>query len=156
MKEIQKVTTEFQTQIEETLVKVFEGTPIVFGVIPSRDFGGNNMLKIWAACSDHNIHDVKGQKPQLVSLALWSDLELSPQHFGGSGGRSIYRKPNQEHPRERFLAQASEKIPFRKPKKDLKSITAAVERFFQRYIENLKKHRTELMHQDIVDYSFLS
>lgn len=123
-----------------------------------RGMGTKNNIGIAFSASDYNINNVRGQLPQLVSLALWNwddGLELKPQIFGGDGGQIIYRKPNMQDDREKYLAMKSVKIPFRKPKGELKFIYAAIERFCQNWVKTLKENRNELMYQDIVDYDKL-
>lgn len=117
--------------------------------------GRQPYLKIWIACSTHEINRVQGQLPQLVSLHLSNELELSHQVFGGNGGRWIYRRPNLDNPREKYLAMASEKVPFRTPEKTEDAVLRAIGRFIDNYKQLLIDNRAELMYQDIVDYNSL-
>ena len=113
-------------------------------------------LKISFACSDKNIHNVAGQKPQIVSLRLiLNSLELTTQVYGGNGGQHIYRKPDMEHPRERFLAMKSIKIPFRQPKKEEKFVLNAIDKFAKNWVLALVEHKDTLMYQDLVNYDEL-
>jgi hypothetical protein len=98
---------------------------------------------------------VQGQLPQVVSLHLSHELELSHQVFGGNGGRWIYRRPNMDSPREKYLAMASEKVPFRTPEKNEDAVLRAIGRFINNYKRILIENKAELMYQDIVDYDSL-
>ena len=117
--------------------------------------GRQPYLKIWIACSTHEINRVQGQLPQVVSLHLSHELELSHQVFGGNGGRWIYRRPNMDSPREKYLAMASEKVPFRTPEKNEDAVLRAIGRFINNYKRILIENKAELMYQDIVDYDSL-
>lgn len=115
-------------------------------------FGGF-YIKIMFAASEIEINRVSGQFPQVVSLSLDLDtLELGPQIFGGNGGQFIYRKPNLNDPREKYLAMKSVKIPFKKPKKEEKFILSAIERFGLNWVKTLKENKDELKYQEIVNY----
>jgi hypothetical protein len=115
---------------------------------------GEEHLKIAFAASEININDVRGQKPQIVSLCL-RDLELSVQAFGGNGGQVIYRQPNMEDSKEKYLAMQSIKIPFRQPKKEEKAILKAVEKFANNWLQALKDNQDKLTHQNLVNYQEL-
>jgi hypothetical protein len=118
-------------------------------------FNGN-YLKIVMAAHETNINGVSGQKVQVVSLNLdLSNLELTPQIYGGNGGQCIYRKPNQEDAKERFLAMKSVKVPFRRPACNEKDVLAAIERFAVNYKNTLIENRAVLMYQDFVNYDEL-
>jgi len=123
--------------------------------VRTRKILSEESIFIGLACSDENINMVEWQKPQLVSLCLFQDWELCPTHIAGSGGIRIYRKPDMNHPTEKYLAMKGEKVPFRKPQQNEKAVLKAVERFAQRYIDTLCKHKEVLMYDRIVDYSFL-
>ena len=115
---------------------------------------GDNYIKIAFAVSDFNINGVSGQKPQIVSLNLsLEDLELRPQCFGGNGGQRIYRKPNLKDPKEKYLAMAGIKIPFKQPKKEKKFVIAAIKRFAENWLNAIKENQNELMYSNYVDYS---
>jgi len=117
---------------------------------------GGDMIRIMFAASDHDINRVKGQKPQIVSLALTIDsLELEVQHFGGDGGQSIYRKPNMDDPSEKYLAMKSVRIPFRRPQNKEKAVFNALEKFCINWVKALKENREVLVHQDVVNYDEL-
>ncbi len=117
---------------------------------------GGDMIRIIFAASDHDINRVKGQKPQIVSLALTvGSLELEIQSFCGDGGQSIYRKPNMNDPKEKYLAMKSVRLPFRRPQNNEKAIFKALAKFCIKWVEALKEHREVLTHQDIVNYDEL-
>jgi len=141
-------------QVKGILDSIFLGSKFAYNVSESKTFDGKPMLKIWAAASDHEINNVRGQMVQLVSLALWPN-ELAPQVFGGSGGQRIYRKPNIEIREEKYLAMKGEKVPFKRPKNEPKAILSAIERFFKNYVATLRTHKDVLMYQDIVNYDEL-
>jgi hypothetical protein len=110
-------------------------------------------IKIVFAVSDYEINQVKGQFVQDVSLLLeLSDMDLHPQIFGGNGGQCIYRKPNMDDPKEKYLAMKSVKIPFRKPKPELKFVYGAIERFAKNFVKAIQENKDVLMYQDLVDY----
>lgn len=113
-------------------------------------------IKIMFSPNTHEINRVKGQYPQVVSLLLdLTSMELNTQVFGCMGGGNVYRKPDLNHPREKYLAMARIKIPFKRPKKESKFVLSAIERFAKNYLKALKEHRETLMYQNEVDYSFL-
>lgn len=115
-------------------------------------FGGR-YIKIGFAPSHIDINNVRGQKPQLVSLNLDLDtLELETQVFGGNGGGHITRQPDPNNPKESYLAMKSVKVPFRRPKKDKEAVLRAVKRFAQNYLKTLKANVEVLNYQDLVDY----
>ena len=116
----------------------------------------NPLLKIAFGPSSHDINGIRGQKPELMSFALWYEYqELAPQHFGGSGGRAFHIKPDPDNPAEKYLAYASVKVPFRKPKWNEKAVYGALERFCQRYVQLLRENAERLPHKQHGDYSFL-
>lgn len=124
-------------------------------VSPHKGFGGQ-YLKIAFAANDHQINGVRGQLPQVVSLNLdLADLELETQCFGGNGGRCIYRKPNLEDAKEKYLAMKSVKVPFRKPKKEEKSVLNAITKFCQNWLKTLKENKETLEYQNVVNYDEL-
>jgi hypothetical protein len=115
---------------------------------------GDTAFAIIMAASDHEINRVRGQYPQAVSLYLnTKTLELHPQVFGGNGGQSIYRKPNMDDPREKYLAMKNEKVPFRTPPKNIESVLKAIDKFTINYKKTLIEHKDNLKYQDIVDYN---
>lgn len=117
---------------------------------------GEPEIRIGFAAMDYNINNVQGQRPQMVSLLLsLNDMELKPQIFGGNGGQCIYRDPNKNDPKERYLAMKSVKVPFKMPKKEEKFVLAAIKRFAENWIKTLKENREVLRYRDIVNYDEL-
>ena len=107
-------------------------------------------------CKFGLINQVSGQKPQIVSLSLDLDtMELQPQCFGGNGGQSIYREPNLNDPKERFLAMKSVKVPFRKPQQTAEKIKVCILKFVDNYIQTLKDNKDVLKYKNIVDYDYI-
>jgi hypothetical protein len=110
-------------------------------------------IAIVFASKDVLINNVRGQRPDVVSLAIHlDDLELYVQGFGGNGGQHIYRKPNLEDAKEKYLAMKSIKIPFRKPKNEEGAILKAIEKFAQRWILTLKENKEKLCYHNLVNY----
>lgn len=127
-----------------------------FRVIQEREFLGDKSLIIGFAASSHKINGVAWQYPQFCALMLHlRDMSLNTQHVGGSGGGSIYRKPDMNHDKEKYLAMKGVKIPFRKPQPTEEAVLKAVERFCQRWVQALKDNREVLMYQNLVDYDEL-
>lgn len=125
-------------------------------VSPYKSFYGSEHIKIMFSPNVEEINRVRGQFPQVVSLSLAVDkMELEGQIYGGNGGLCIYREIDPNHPKEKYLAMKSVKVPFRKPKKEGKFVLAAIKRFAQNYLKTLKDNREVLRYQDLVDYSFL-
>jgi antirestriction protein len=121
--------------------------------IKKYSFVGYDEIKILVAASNYEINRVPGQFPQAVSLRLSvEDMILEPQVYRGVGGQNIYLIPDKEHPKEKYLAMAAVKIPFRKPRRDERSVLNAIRKFFQDYKEALKANRSRLMYQGFVDY----
>lgn len=117
---------------------------------------GGKSICLWIACSTHEINRVQDQRPQMVSLMLnMKDLELRPQIFGGNGGQCIYRQPNMEDPKERYLAMKSVKIPFRRPKNTPEAVVECIGKFADNYIKALNDNYEVLRYKDIVDYDML-
>jgi hypothetical protein len=115
-------------------------------------FGGK-YIKIAFAVSDYNINGISGQKVQVVSLNLELNcLELTTQIFGGNGGQSIYRKPNLNDPKEKYLAMKSVKVPFKRPKPEEQYVLSAIKRFAENWLKTLKENRDVLMYQELVNY----
>lgn len=110
-------------------------------------------IKIFFAASNININGVDEQKPEAVSLILHTNtLELHTQVFGGNGGQSIYRKPNMEDGRERYLAMKNVKIPFKRPKPEEKFVLSAIERFAENWLKTLRENKEVLMYKDLINY----
>jgi hypothetical protein len=116
-------------------------------------FGETYYLQIGMAASNYEINRVSGQYPQYVSLMLdLSDMDLHTQVFGGNGGDRIYLIPDKNDPKEKYLAMAGRRIPFRKPKPNEKNVLDAIRRFAQNYRNTLVENRDRLMYQDVVNY----
>jgi hypothetical protein len=115
--------------------------------------GETYYLQIGMAASNYEINRVSGQYPQYVSLMLdLSDMDLHTQVFGGNGGDRIYLIPDKNDPKEKYLAMAGRRIPFRKPKPNEKNVLDAIRRFAQNYRNTLVENRDRLMYQDVVNY----
>jgi hypothetical protein len=113
----------------------------------------SNYIAIIFASKDYLINNVSGQRPDVVSLAIHLDsLELYPQIFGGNGGQRIFRKPNLNDEKEKYLAMKSVKIPFRKPQNNETAILKAIKLFAERWVNVLKENRENLQYQNIVNY----
>jgi hypothetical protein len=108
--------------------------------------GGEYYLAIYIYTSEENINGVLGQKPNLCSLALENDLELRVQVFGGNGGNRIYTKPDRNNPKEKYLAMAPQKVNFRAPKKEEKTVLNAIKKFAQNYKATIELHKENLIH----------
>jgi len=122
-------------------------------VANTKSIFGDPQIKIVIAVSDYQINGVKGQLVQVVSLLLWlNDMEIYPQVFGGNGGQFIFRKPNMNDPKEKYLAMKSIKIPFRKPKQEENFVLGAIKRFAENWVRLLRENREELMYQEYVNY----
>lgn len=149
-------TPTIKEQIEAILYKVLGDKGFVYYVEPYKGIFSDTYHKIWISCSSKTINQVRGQEPQAVSLALRNEtMELYPQCYGGNGGNRIYREPDMNHPREKYLAMQSVKVPFKQPKKELKFVLSAIERFAQNYINTLKENKEVLKYKDLVDYDKL-
>ena len=133
---------------------LFKAVPAAYiEVAEYRKVFGGQAIKIVIAASALQINRVSGQYPQKVSLSLdLDDLELAVQVYGGSGGNRIYCIPDENNPKEKYLAMASRKIAFRKPKAEKKFVLKAIERFALKWKQALKDNREVLMYQDLIDY----
>jgi len=146
-----------QTEVRNILEKVLPNTFNIM-VQKRKDCFGGEYLKIGASPSTYEISRVKGQYPQVVSLRLdFETLELETQIYGGMGGNRFYRDIRPDlFPKEKYLAQAGVKVPFRRPKKELKAIYPAIERFFTKYLELLKEWKNDLKYKEFGNYEFLN
>ena len=146
---------ELITSIKEKLAaRLSTGFP--HEVYSTKGSFGGRYICLWIACSTTEINRVQGQRPQMVSLMLdMNDMELRPQVFGGNGGQCIYRQPNLEDPKERYLAMKSVKIPFRKPKGTPEAIVECIGRFADNYIQTLNDNYDVLRYKEMVDYDKL-
>lgn len=116
----------------------------------------SDYIGIAFASKDVLINNVRGQRPDVVSLAIHlNDLELYVQGFGGNGGQTIHRKPNLDDPKEKYLAMKGVRIPFRKPKNNEIAILKAIEKFAQNWIIALKENKDKLCYHHLVDYDEL-
>ncbi len=144
------------TLIEKIKAILDKNLPGFFTLVGSYTVLGRRMIKIIMAASGNEINRVNGQYAQKVSLSLdpktW---ELQVQVYGGSGGGSIYRKPNMDDNKEKYLAMKSEKIPFRKPKNNEESVLKAIDKFSKEYKNTLIEFKDRLMFKDVVDYDSL-
>lgn len=114
----------------------------------------DNYIAIQFASLDFNINGVSGQRPDAVSLSLClNDLELLVQMYGGCGGNRIYRKPNLEDPKEKYLAMKGVKVPFRQPQKNEVAVLKAIKTFALNWIKTIKENKDSLYYKDKVDYS---
>lgn len=145
-----------KTKIENILKSVLPSKTVISVSEHKNIFASNDddkYLKIWFATSDINIHNVSGQKPEIVSLYLdLKTLELHPQNFGGNGGQLLYLKPNLNDPKEKYLAMAGLKIPFRKPQPNEKAVLNAVEKFAKNWLNAIKENKDRIFHSDLVNY----
>lgn len=147
---------ELKSEIKE-LIENTIGTNFHVKVFNSRTFYKDIPdVGIMISASKIEINNVGGQYPQAVSLILDTDnLELKTQVFGGNGGGCVYRQVDPEHPRERFLAMQRIKIPFRKPKNEMKFVLKAIKTFAERYKQTLIDNKERLMYKNLVDYDQL-
>ena len=140
-----------KTEIEDILKRKMPSKSYVY--VNEGKLMGDPYIGIRFAVSDYDIHNVEGQKPQLVSLILFPDtLELRPQVFGGNGGQYIYRMPDMADAKEKYLCMKSIKIPFRKPLPEKANVLAAIERYAKNWIKLLKENREFLMYCNYVNY----
>lgn len=123
----------------------------------SKDHFGNGLfIGIQIAASGYDINGVSNQKCQMVSLCLdLSTMVLDTQCFGGCGGGRIDLIPNKENPSEKHLASVGCKIPFRKPKAELKFVLLAIEKFANNWLIALDENFERLKYKEYVDYKEL-
>jgi len=146
---------ELKFKIEKILDKVLPGFyKNVF--VRKNYFDNGESIGIIMAASNYEINRVKGQYPQDVSLMLdVNDMDLHVQVFGGNGGNRIYLVPDKNDPKEKYLAMAGVKIPFRTPKKEEKFVLQAIEKFAENYKIALKENKDRLFYKEYVDYDTL-
>jgi len=146
---------ELKSKIEKILDKVLPGFyKNVF--VRKNYFDNGEYIGIIMAASNYEINRVKGQYPQDVSLMLdVNDMDLHVQVFGGNGGNRIYLVPDKNDPKEKYLAMAGVKIPFRTPKKEEKFVLQAIEKFAESYKNALKENKDRLFYKEYVDYDTL-
>jgi hypothetical protein len=140
-----------KTEIENILKSVLPQG--IWRIVNEGKIMGEDFIHIAFAVKDYNINGVNGQKPQCVSLILYTErLELKPQVFCGNGGQHIYRKPNLNDSKEKYLYMKSVKVSFRKPKPEMDKVLRAIKLFAENYIKALRENQSVLMYQDIVNY----
>ena len=114
---------------------------------------GTPVIRILIAAGHHSINAVDGQYPQRVSLAYTETDGLMTAGVGGFSGNIIYRKPNLEHPREKYLAMVGVKIPFRRTKPgDHDAANRAVKRFAEKWLQTLKQYKPDLVYGSDTGY----
>lgn len=114
----------------------------------------DNQVRIMFAAGDYLINNVEGQRPCVVSLLLdLTDMELTPQIFGGNGGRRVYFNVDPNDPKQKFLALNGIDLPFRKPQANEKAIMNAIKKFAENWLKTIRENKEFLTHQDKVDYS---
>lgn len=137
-------TQELIIKIEEAIRKEVPSATMV-DVRRYNGFIPNLQIKLYVP--GPTINNVPGQFIQRVLLMLdLTDMELRPVL------QCITRKINPNHPREKYLAQVSVKIPFRMPAREEGAVIKACARFAKRWVEALKENVDVLMYQDLVDY----
>lgn len=146
-----------ETKVRQILEKTLPESAFIH-VSTRKNFFGGDYLRIAFAASETSTGCATGNRPQQVSLNLdLTDLELQTQVYGGTGGQSIYRKPNLNDDKEKYLAMKSVRVPFRRPKKAEKNILQAIEKFALNWLKTLKENKETLLYKDIVNYdTFLS
>ncbi len=129
--------------------------PNAFVIVQDKKtFYGSEYLKIVIAGSDKLINNVQGQYPGLVSLSLdLKTLELEVQGYGGCGGQYVLIKPDKNNPRERNLVYGSVKVPFRKPKGEVKNVLAAIGKFAENWKRIIGENLDRMPHNELVDWS---
>jgi hypothetical protein len=142
--ELTAIKSEIETILNKTLPNI-----AYRNVWVGKHFDNTNYIGIKIGASDIEINRVKGQNPQLVSLLLDIDtMELNIQMFGCNGGQNIYIKPTEGI----NLYMQRIKIPFRKPKGEIKFIYSAIEKFAFNWLNALKENKDMLMYKDLVNY----
>lgn len=145
-----------KTKIENILKSVLPSKTFI--IVDERKYSlsssnDEKYLKIAFATSSHLINNVANQYPEVVSLSLdLKTLVLKPQSFGCCGGQLIYLKPDLNNPREKWLAMAGLKIPFRKPQPNETAVLKAVEKFAINWVNAIKGNKDRIFHSDIVNY----
>lgn len=139
--------------IKTTISKVVPRGTVIEVKEKQNYFGGGKYLMIGFYPESKPVNGVRGQYPELFSLCLnFDDMELTTQMYGGCGGQIIYRNPDKNHPQEKYLALVGIKVPFRKPKPELKFIIPAIERFASNWVKLIRENKDQLAHQDYVNY----
>ena len=144
---------ELSTEIKKLLVNTLPKKTHIQVWERKNVFSDGYYIAVMFSVSDYQINGVKGQYCQNVSLSLNCDtMELKVQIYGGEGGNCIYRKPNLDDTKERFLYMKSVKVPFKQPKKELKFVLSSIERFGKNWVQVLKENREVLMYQQYINY----
>jgi len=108
--------------IQEIQVLLIQNLPGKFFYARERKtFCGDYFIAINIAKDYFLINGIEWQYAEHVSLSL-QDWILEYQAYNGSGGRSIYRKPNKSLEGEKYLALGSEKMPAIRIKDTRKSL----------------------------------
>lgn len=145
-----------KTSIEEILSKNLPDLAFRRVWISKNHFGNGLFIGIQIAASGYDINGVSNQKCQMVSLRLGlDDMELAIQVFGGCGGGRIDLIPDKNKPEEKYLASVGCKIPFRKPKAELKFVLLAIEKFANNWLIALDENFDRLKYKEYVDYKEL-
>lgn len=152
-----KINEKIKNEVKDIIEKVL---PNSFNIIlrQLKSFNGDDLLFIGASPSTYEINKAKGEYPEFVSLELnLSTFNLEPQAYSGIGGNHFYIKIRQDlFPKEKCSNLGIVKIPFRKPKKELKYVYKSIEIFFERYIELLKEWKDNLKYKEKGNYLFLN
>jgi len=145
-----------KTSIEEILTKNLPELAYRRVWLGKDHIGNGLFIGIQIAASGYDINGVSNQKCQMVSLRLGlSDMVLDTQCFGGCGGGRIDLIPDKENPKEKYLAMVGYKIPFRKPKAELKFVLSAIEKFANNWIIALDENFDRLKYKEYVNYKEL-
>lgn len=146
----------YEKEIAEIKAIIAEELPKFWYNVSRYRILGETLVAIQIGASAHEINNVSGQRPQIVSLAFDPvKYEIYPQVFGGEGGDRIFRKPNLHDPKEKYLAMKSIKIPFRKPKNEASRCLEALRKFCRNYKKVLLENIDSLEYANIVDYKSL-
>ena len=145
-------TTQMTNSIAEVLNKKL-GEKFIKNVIGYINWKSEEQVAIEISCSNERIGGVRGKTPQLVSLKLnMKNLLILPLVVDGYPAQYIYRLPNKELESEKNITMQEIKIPFRSPTKKQHDILRSVELFCENYIKILKKYKSVLMYQELVNY----
>jgi len=143
-----KINT-MQNKIENLLKSILPSDTEIIVSENRKYFSDGKELKIAFWPISNPINNVRGQYPQIVSLALdLDDMKLRTQIYGCNGGQCIYRIPEKGS----YLAMQRIKIPFRKPKPEEKFVLKAIENFAKRWLQAIKDNKDDLMWQNYVNY----
>lgn len=143
MKEMKPIIADMQKAIMDLLTHKL-GDRFKYQVTP---WNGMSSQYLKIAISPDGLRSM-----QCVSLSLSEDLELKPQIYGGEGGNSIYREPNKEDAKEKYLAMKSVTVPFRKPQQNKDAVLRCIDRFADAYIKTLTDNRDKLCYRDVIDF----